>query len=75
MLFVSFIEDFNQKEGILKASHTKEKITTLFPSKPSFSLKSSSYPFIFFFFKDTKSIGNNLGIPFLHKHGFYFKLC
>ena len=42
-LFVSFIEDFNGKEGILlsyakekiKASHTKQKIITLFPSKPS----------------------------------------
>ena len=29
MLFVSFIEDFNGKEEILKASHTKKKIRVI----------------------------------------------
>ena len=46
MLFVSFIEDFNGKEGILKASQTKEKITTIF----FFRSKSSFYLFIFLSF-------------------------
>ena len=31
----ALIEDFNGKEGTLKAEHTKEKIITLIPSKPS----------------------------------------
>ena len=44
MLFVSLVvsfiedfkEDFNGKEGILKASHTKKKIITLFLSETFF---------------------------------------
>ena len=54
MLLKSSWSFFNQKEETLKASHTKEKIITLFPSKLSFSLKSSSYLFSFFFFKRHK---------------------
>ena len=45
MLLTFKIEDFNGKEGTLKAEHT-----SVFPSKPSFRLKSSSYLFIFLSF-------------------------
>ena len=60
MLFVSLIEDFNGKEEILKASHTKKKIITLFLSEasiPSFPLKSSLKSSIKDTTRDTKSIG------------------
>ena len=41
------IEDFNGKEGTLKASHTKEKIITVFPSKKRYQYPMRSlYPLL-----------------------------